>query len=160
MKFFKAILLIVPFIFQSTVFSQDLMSERIRKIGGKKRSVYFQKGIFHSSSNKVNSSLKSIRHGYQARNGYERLVFDFSSAATPKVYGYKSDKENKIYIDFFNTTLNDNIGGFGNSKFVKKVEFYPVGDDSLSVEVELKGKHAIDVFYLQKPGRLVVDIKN
>lgn len=144
----------------SSIFAQDLMSERIRKINDKKHSIYFKGGVFHSGTNSGLSSLKAVRHGYQPANGYERLVFDFSTDATPRVYGYKSEKEKKIYIDFFNTQLAGNIGSFGNSKFVEKVEFYPVGDESLSTEVILKGDYSIDIFYLEKPGRLVIDIKN
>lgn len=159
MKFLKTILVALPILLQATSYSQDLMSERIRKIAGKKRSVYFKKGIFHSGTNKTASVLKAIRHGYQPANGYERLVFDFKTTTPPKVYGYKSDGEKKIFIDFFNTSLASDHGVFGTTKYIDKIDFYPVGDESLSVEVALKGKHSIDVFYLEKPGRLVIDIK-
>lgn len=153
--------ILILFIFSTfAINAQDLMSERIRKINDKKHSIYFKGGVFHSGTNATTSSLKAVRHGFQAANGYERLVFDFNSDATPRVYGYKSEKEKKIYIDFFNTQLAGNIGSFGNSKYVEKVEFYPVGDESLSTEVILKGDYSIDIFYLDKPGRLVIDIKN
>lgn len=153
-------LLILSIFISASILAQDLMSERIRKINDKKMSIYFKGGVFHSGTNAGTSSLKAVRHGYQPANGYERLVFDFNSEATPRVYGYKSEKEKKIYIDFFNTQLAGSIGSFGNSKFVEKVEFYPVGDESLSTEVMLKGDYSIDIFYLDKPGRLVIDIKN
>lgn len=141
-------------------FSQDLMNERIRKIGDKKRSVYFKGGVFHSSVTQAPSSLKAIRHGYQPANGFERLVFDFTTDVTPRIYGYKSENEKKIFIDLFSTSLGSSIGSFGNSKFVEKVEFYPIGDETLSTEIILKGDYSIDIFYLEKPGRLVIDIKN
>jgi hypothetical protein len=159
MKFLKSMLVVLPLLVQTTSYSQDLMSERIRKIAGKKRSVYFKKGIFHSGTNKTESVLKAIRHGFQPANGYERLVFDFKTPKPPKVYGYKSEGDKKIFIDLFNTSLASDHGVFGSTKYIDKIDFYPVGDETLSVEVALKGKHSIDVFYLEKPGRLVIDIK-
>jgi hypothetical protein len=140
--------------------AQDLTSERIRKITAKKRSIYFDKGIFLSGNQKVQSKLKAIRHGYKKSNGYERLVFDFTSKKAPKVYGYKAKNEKKVFVDFFNTSLGGAVQSFGKSKLVDKVEFYPVGDESLSAEISLKGNYAVDVFYLNNPGRLVIDIKN
>ncbi|EQC43457.1 hypothetical protein [Bacteriovorax sp. Seq25_V] len=156
----KILVLFLSVLFLQVSNAQDLMSERIRKISDKKRSIYFKGGIFHSTNNVSGAVLKSIRHGYQPANGYERLVFDFDSATTPRVYGYKSEKNKKIFIDFFNTTIGNGIGSFGNSKYVDKVEFYPVGDESLSTEVILKSDYSIDIFYLTNPGRLVIDIKN
>lgn len=158
MLFFKTIINFI--LFSNLILAQDLMSERIRKINDKKNSIYFKGGIFHSANQTSGVTLNSVRHGYQPANGYERLVFDFNTATPPKIYGYKSEKDKKIFIDFFNTTLSSNIGSFGNSKFVDKIEFYPVGDDSLSTEVILKGDYSIDIFYLEKPSRLVIDIKS
>ena len=140
--------------------AQDLTNERIRKISGTKKSVYFKRGVFLSSVKKTESKLKAIRHGYKSSNGYERLVFDFETTKAPKVYGYKSENEKKIFIDFFNTSLAKQVQSFGNSKLVDKVEFYPVGDETLSTEVSLKENYSIDVFFLQNPGRVVIDIKN
>lgn len=155
----KLLIFCVFAITASSTFSQDLMSERIRKVVGKKRSVYFKKGIFYSTSSKIESTLKAIRHSFVAVRGYERIVFDFSASKAPKVYGYFSDDMKKIYIDFFDAKLGSSIGSFGNSKFVDKIDFYPVGDNSLSTEIRLKNESSIDVFYLDKPGRLVIDIK-
>ena len=153
-------LLLTILFFFSVVNAQDLTNERIRKISATKRSVYFKRGVFLSSVKKTASNLKAIRHGYKASNGYERLVFDFGTKKAPKVYGYKSENEKKIFIDFFNTSLGRQVQSFGNSKLVHKVEFYPVGDETLSTEVSLKGNYSIDIFYLENPGRVVIDIKN
>ncbi len=158
-KCIKVLVISILPLFVSMSFSQDLMSERIRKVVGKKRAVYFTKGIFYSTTNKVSSTLKAVRHSYVAARGYERIVFDFNTTQTPKIYGYFSDDMKKIYIDFFDASLGGSIGSFGNSKFVDKIDFYPVGDESLSTEIKLKKESSIDVFYLEKPGRLVIDIK-
>ena len=155
----KILLISILPLFVSMTFSQDLMSERIRKVVGKKRAVYFKKGIFYSTTSKVSSTLKAVRHSFVPARGYERIVFDFTSTKSPKVYGYFSEDMKKIYIDFFDAKLGDSIGSFGNSKYVDKIDFYPVGDESLSTEIRLKGESSIDVFYLEKPGRLVIDIK-
>ncbi|MEH0859926.1 MULTISPECIES: hypothetical protein [Halobacteriovorax] len=159
MNILKVLLLISIFSISNTANSQDLLNERIRKIPEKKRSIFFKKGIFHSTNSNTSSVLKSIRHGNGSSRGYERLVFDFKTKEAPRVYGYKSEKENKIYIDFFKTKLDKKVGSFGTSKLVKKVDFYPVGDDTLSAELVISGQHSIDVFTLTNPGRLVIDIK-
>ena len=75
----KSILIFVSLVFAFSTFSQNLMTERIRKVGGKKRSIYFNKGIFYSTSGKVETILKAVRHSYVAKRGYERLVFDFGT---------------------------------------------------------------------------------
>ena len=159
MNHLKLFIFCIFTVVSTEAFSQDLMSERIRKVVGKKRAVYFKKGIFYSTTSKIESTLKAVRHSFVSARGYERIVFDFNAAKAPKIYGYFSDDMKKIYIDFFDAKLGSSIGSFGDSKFVDKIDFYPVGDDSLSTEIRLKNKSSIDVFYLEKPGRLVIDIK-
>lgn len=158
----KILLILISISFTFSSFSQNLMTERIRKVGGKKRSIYFNKGIFYSTSGKVETVLKAVRHSYISKRGYERLVFDFSTKKSPKIYGYLSGDMKKIYIDFFDSQLANDINSFGeskDSKFIDGINFYPVGDESLSTEVILKNNAKIDVFYLNGPGRLVIDIK-
>ncbi len=159
MNLSRILIVLISFSFVLPSFSQNLMTERIRKVGGKKRSVYFNKGIFYSTSSKSETSLKAVRQSYLAKRGYERLVFDFTSNKPPKIYGYLSEDMKKVYIDFFDTSLKDDVGSFGNSKHVDNINFYPVGDESLSTEIKLKSDAKIDVFYLNNPGRLVIDIK-
>jgi hypothetical protein len=140
--------------------AQDLMVERIRKISGTKKSLYFDKGIFHNGSPTGKAVLKKIRHSYVKRNGYERLVFDFSSDKLPRVYGHISGKEKKLYLDFFKTDLDSGIGSFGDSHFVDSINFFPIDQQSLSVELAYKNNVKIEVFYLDSPARLVVDIRS
>ena len=151
----------IYFFFLITVFSfsQNLTDQRIRKIGMTKGKIYFKKGIFHSEATGGKSILKAIRHSYKSKSKYERVVFDFKSTKAPRVYGHLSSKEKKIYIDFFSTDLSDALASFGKSKFVKKVDFFPVGDELLSAELTLTENLSIDVFHLASPGRLVIDLK-
>lgn len=139
--------------------AQDLQSERIRSMSSRKRSIYLESGIFHNGSESLSSEIKSVRHNYSSKRGYERLVFDFKTSKVPRIYGYISAKERKMYIDFFETSLNPDIGSFGQSQYIKAINFYPINDESLSVEVEFKEKITLDIFYLDSPGRFVVDIK-
>lgn len=104
--------------------------------------------------------LKAIRHNYNAKLGYERLVFDFHEKKIPRIYGYLENSGQKLYIDFFNTKLTKTPGSFGNSRFVAGLNFFPILKENLSAEVTLKRRSSIDVFYLSNPGRLVIDIKS
>jgi len=140
-------------------YGQNLHDEKIRKITSRKRSIYFDKGIFHNGGLKRRSELKAVRHSYVKKRGYERVVFDFKTAKVPRIYGTVSMKEKKLYFDFFNTKIPSSISSFGDSRYIKGINFFPLSKDSLSLEVDFKSNVSVDIFYLESPGRLVVDIK-
>jgi hypothetical protein len=77
----------------------------------------------------------------------------------PKMYGHISKGKKKIYIDFFNTSLNKKMNSISQIKFVKSVDFFTIDKNNLSVEVNLSDKVSYDIFYLSNPGRLVIDIQ-
>ena len=141
-------------------FGQDLLSERIRKLTGRKKSIYFDKGIFHNGNNSGMSKLMNIRHNYSKTNGYERIVLDFSTKSVPRIYGHISSSERKIYVDLFNTTIVKSLDSFGNSKFVESINFFPIDKDKVSLELQTKLKVNAEVFYLESPGRLIIDIRS
>ena len=157
---FKYSALTFLFIVSLTLNAQSLFRESIRPIASTKKSIFLQKGIFHHNSQVGGKTiLKAVRHSHNASKGYERIVFDFSSNNIPKVYGYIGSSERRIYIDFFNTQLTDQINSFGSSHFVKALDFFPIDESSLSTEIHLKDSVGADIFYLKNPGRLVIDIK-
>lgn len=147
------------FIFANTSFSQNLLNQRIRKINNKKQSIYFDNGIFHNGNENRPATIKALRHSYQRSKGFERVVVDFSSDALPRLYGHVSKTDRKIYLDLFDTNLPENINSFGNTKYVKAVNFFPISEESLSVEILLKDSVGADVFFLSSPARLVIDLK-
>ena len=161
MKFLKNISLfaLITLLLSTSVAAQNLLQERIRRISDRKRSIYLDTGIFHNGGPKLNSKLKAVRHSFSPKRGYERVVFDFETNELPRVYGYISREENKLYLDLFETDVPSSLSSFGDSKFVKELLFFPIQKDTLSVEVLFKSKVTIDVFYLSNPGRLVIDIK-
>ncbi|TDJ08977.1 MAG: hypothetical protein E2O68_01070 [Deltaproteobacteria bacterium] len=147
------------FLLQGNANAQNLMNAHIRKLQGRKTAVFLDKGIFHNGPVKISSMLSSLRHNYDKSRKRERIVFDFSSDQIPKVYGLISQSEKKIYIDFFNTELKGNVKTSGYSRFVESVNFFPWNDGSVSVELTFKEKIFADLFYLNGPGRLVLDVK-
>lgn len=157
MRLFFAIIILTTVVGQA--FSQNLLNERIRKISGRKRSIFLDSGIFHNGEVSVKSTLTSVRHSYKKSEGYERIVFDFSTPQPPKIYGYLSKNEKKIYLDLFKTSVQKGLKSFGNSVYVKKLDFLTFDDGMTSVEIELKNNSSADVFYLSSPARLVIDLK-
>tara|TARA_Y100000389_G_C17092114_1_gene331793 strand:+ start:113 stop:583 length:471 start_codon:yes stop_codon:yes gene_type:complete len=153
------LLIIVLFIQSFSLFAQDLTKQRIWKISSKKRAVFLDKGVFFTDSKSSSQQLKGIRNSYVPSRGYERVVFDFSSAKPPRVYGHIASKEKKVYIDLHKTSLNKAIEAVKNVKFVKNVDFFNLDIDNLSVELSFKEKVSFDIFYLENPGRLVIDVK-
>ena len=158
MKRFLAIFLCCLFSLNSN--SQDLLKERIRKLSGNKTSIYVEKGIFHNGGVKIESSLVSIRQSYNPQQGFERLVFDISSNQIPKVYGHVASDEKRLYIDVFETKLAKDFKAVASTRYVEKVNFFPIEANHVSIDLKLKAKVIADVFYLENPGRLVIDLKN
>lgn len=154
-------LIFFSFLFMShNLFSQDLLGERIRKVEGRKRSIFLDRGIFHNGNPSGRSKIKAVRHFYSEKNGFERIVIDFTTKTVPRIYGHIASQEKKIYMDLFKTEISSGLKSFGVSRFVQDLDFFPIGNDSLSLEISLKDKVSADVFYLENPGRFVIDIKN
>jgi len=139
--------------------SQDLLTERIRKVNTVKKNVYFDGGIFHNGNKKIDATLKSLRHSFKEQEGYERLVVDFGTTEAPRVYANLNNLEKKLFIDFFSTKVQTGVGSFGTSKYVKSVNFFPISEQSLSTEIEFKDNVSIEIFELKNPGRIVIDLK-
>ena len=144
----------------STSFGQDLFKERIRKLSSNKTSIYIEKGIFHNGGVKVQSTLKSLRQSFNPKQGFERIVIDFSTSQVPKIYGHISSSDNKLYLDIFETTLAKDFKAISNTRYIEKINFFPIESNHLSLDFRLKGKVSADIFYLENPGRLVIDLKN
>lgn len=154
----KLIALSIIAMFSMEVFAQNLLQERIWKISSRKRSIFLNKGVFHSSKNPVHQNLTGVRSSYVKSRGFERIVFDFSSPKPPQVYGLISS-EKKVFVDLFNTSMSGEIAALKHVKYVKSVDFYPIDEKNLSVEINFNGNYGFDVFYLENPGRLVIDVK-
>jgi len=139
--------------------AQNLLKERIWKISSHKRSIFFDKGIFHSGANSKMQNLTGIRNSYVPARGYERVVFDFTGKLPPRIYGHISKTDKKVYIDFFNTELSSQLQNLKNTKYLTDIQFFNIEQDHVSVELIFKNNVSFDVFYLENPARLVVDIK-
>ncbi|WPU65555.1 hypothetical protein [Peredibacter starrii] len=140
------------------VLAQNLMEERIWKVAPRKKSIFLDSGVFHYNSNLKSSSIMGVRNSAVNGRGYERVVVDFNTASIPKIYGHiTTDK--KVSIDFFDTNIQTSQPNMKNSKFVKSVDFISVDGKTMTMEMSLKGKSSFDIFYLENPGRLVIDIR-
>jgi hypothetical protein len=146
-------------VFVSNLSAQDLLKERIRKLSSNKTSVYIESGIFHNGGVKQEAVLKSIRQSYNPKQGFERIVMDFSSSQVPKIYGHVSSKDFRLYIDLFDTTLAKDLQTISSTRYIEKINFFPIESNHLSMEIKLKSKVTADIFYLDNPGRLVIDLK-
>lgn len=146
-------------LFSDFCFGQNLNQEKAKKIEGRKTGVYVQEGIFYKGGSSIKSAIQTIRRSGDSAKNQERVVIDFSTSNTPQIYSYLSDSEKILYIDFFNTEIKDKKPELVNSTFVESVIFYPWKDNSLSMEIKLKEKVFCDLFYLETPGRMVIDIR-
>lgn len=157
----KILLMALVSLISSNLFAQNIFQERIWKISSSKRSVFLNKGIFHANFNNssTGNSLKNIRSSFLNSRGYERLVFEFANDKIPQVYGYISEGERKIYIDFFGTELSNTINALPKNRYIQDVDFYSINKNNISAEISFNTNVNYDVFFLNSPGRLVIDIK-
>lgn len=154
--------LILGFILVSLSLSavaQNLTEERIWKISSRKRSIFLDSGVFHYKSTTTGAIITGLRNSVAAGRDYERLVIDFSTANVPRLYGHISSSENKLRVDFFDTAISGVPAELKNSKYVKGVDFLAIDPKNVTLEISLKGKSSFDIFYLENPGRLVIDIR-
>ncbi|MBC77398.1 MAG: hypothetical protein CME64_15445 [Halobacteriovoraceae bacterium] len=152
-------LILIALALSSFASAQNLLTERIWKISSRKRSIFFDQGVFHSDLKPGPKTLISIRNSYRSSKGYERIVFDFGSATPPKVYGHISQEDKKIRMDFFNTDLQRSMKSVSDVKYLKDISFFNIDKENLSVEISFKSDVSFDIFYLENPGRIVIDAK-
>jgi hypothetical protein len=141
----------------SQALAQNLMEERIWKVAPRKKSIFLDSGVFHMNS-EVKSAITGVRNSALNGRGYERVVIDFNTPAVPKLYGHITANR-KLSVDFFDTSIQTAQPQMKNSKYVKAIDFITVDGKTITMEVALKGKSSFDIFYLENPGRLVIDIR-
>lgn len=154
----KLSFLLISLLTVSPILAQNLMEERIWKVSSRKKSIFLDSGVFHHNSFLKESSITGVRNSAVNGRGYERVVIDFSTPTVPKLYGHISENK-KLSVDFFDTSMATAQPQMKNSKFVKSIDFINVDGKSVTMEMDLKGKTSFDVFYLENPGRLVIDIR-
>lgn len=155
----KLSLFILCLITVTSALAQNLMEERIWKVAARKKSIFLDSGVFHLNSNVKSSSITGVRNSASVDGrGYERVVIDFNTPTIPKVYGHITTNK-KLSVDFFDTTMQTSQPQMKNSKYVKNVDFITVDGKTMTMELALKGKSSFDIFYLENPGRLVIDIR-
>jgi len=155
----KLTLLLLSLLFSFEAFSQNLMEERIWKISNRKKSIFLDSGVFHYNSILAGTSVVGVRNSVVPGRGYERVVIDFNTQTVPKIYGHISGKDKKISVDMFETAISTDQPKLKSSKFVKSIDFISVDGKTVTLEINLKTKASFDVFYLENPGRLVIDIR-
>lgn len=141
------------------VLAQNLTEERIWKITSRKRSIFLDSGVFHYKSGTAGVSITGVRNSVVAGRGYERIVVDFNTPSVPSLYGHVSPKDNKLRVDLFDTSISGVPTQLKNSTYVKGVDFLSIDPKNVTMELNLKGKSSFDIFYLENPGRLVIDIR-
>lgn len=152
-------LLFITFLISLPLMAQNLMEERIWKVASRKKSIFLDSGVFHHDSNLKNAGITAVRSSANPKQGYERVVIDFNTNSIPKIYGHISPKEKKISVDFFNANIATSQPQLKNSKNVKSIDFINVDEKTITMNLIMKNKASYDIFYLENPGRLVIDIR-
>ncbi len=154
----KFSLILLSILSVTSIMAQSLMEERIWKVAPRKKSIFLDSGVFHVNSDLKASSIVGMRNSVVPGRGYERVVVDFNTPKVPKIYGHIAANK-KLSVDFFETTMSTARPQVKNSQFVQAIDFITVDGKTITMEIALKGKSSFDVFYLENPGRLVIDIR-
>jgi hypothetical protein len=152
-------LLFITLLMSLPVLAQNLMEERIWKVSARKKSIFLDSGVFHHNSNIKNAGITGVRTSGTTKQGYERVVIDFDSSTIPKIYGHISPQSKKISVDFFDAKVVTSQPQIKSSINVKTIDFINVDGRSITMDLSIKGKASYDIFYLENPGRLVIDIR-
>ena len=155
----KYLIFLVSWFLLDSGFSQNLFEERIWKIGDRKKSIYLAQGVFHFPQVSGKHQISGLRSSYVPNLGYERLVIDFSGGSISKIYGHISSTNKRIAIDFTNANVANNVRSLKNTKYIKNIDIFEIDPESVTMEISLKEKLNFDIFFLENPGRLVIDIK-
>jgi hypothetical protein len=141
-----------------SAWTQNLNEERIWKLVPRKKAIYLAHGVFHQNQG-ARASVTGVRSSNVPDRGYERIVIDFAGTSIPRLYGHISEADKKISVDFFDTNVGGQITSLKNTKNVQSVDFLAIDSNQTTMEIKLKSKLNFDVFYLENPGRLVIDIR-
>lgn len=147
------------FICATSSMAQSINGERILKLDGNKKSVYVDRGVLYLQSQTYSATILNIRSFFSQDQGFERIVFDFADKKLPTVYGFINSKKNKVYLDFFNTTMANENKEIKASKFIKGMEVFKLDKEKVTVELTFNAENSYEIFYLENPARLVIDIK-
>lgn len=151
-------LLVLLGIFSFAVAAQNLNEERIWKLVSRKKALYLGHGVFHQNMG-GRTTITGLRSSYVNGRDYERVVIDFATNNIPKLYGHIDSKTKKLSVDFFDTSVSPQITSLRNTRHVKGVDFLAIDQNQVTMEMQLKDKANFDIFYLENPGRLVIDIR-
>jgi hypothetical protein len=141
----------------------------VRKAPGKKNNTYYQSGVVVGGNAQIqDGSLNGLRRGL-SKNGYERIVIDTGDGSEIG-YFHVSLPEPSRSKSLITVTLKGvhklNLNEkklkkhFSKSNYVRRVNIYPILSAKEAVlEIELKEEVPVEIFKLNKPGRLVMDLK-
>lgn len=140
--------------------AQDLAKMSVFEIKKDKAQRYKLEGVFRQKNNSVKmAQIVDIRKSFNPECICERVVFDFKTSLPKEIYLVLSAKHKRIFMDLMATNTDKYFNPFAKSKKVTDIKYYKLDSEKLSVEMGLKDQSKIEVFTLDNPSRLVIDIK-
>lgn len=151
----------------------ELKPDKIRIADARKTQTYLKDGMITGGDRAIHSVIvKDIRRAANAE--FERIVIDLEgnrngepvAIQRPSYYQVSVTPDEKRVV----TTLFGNprlimdpkkvIASFKKSPAIQGVHLYPVvTDDSWTFSFDLKGESPVEVFELNNPARIIMDIK-
>jgi hypothetical protein len=152
----------------------ELRSDRVHTADAKKTQAYVRDGLVVGGDNAIDGVVvKDIRRA--TNKGYERVVIDLEGtkagepAAISRAPYYQvaiSPDERRLVMTIWGKPRlgfdsKRVASAFRRSKVVEKLELLPVlEEDSWTFVFDLKEGHAVEVFELGSPVRVILDIRN
>jgi hypothetical protein len=171
--FYFHVLLVTVFVFFSAVAQAEIRPEKIHLADNRKTQAYLDDGLIMGGDRAISSVIiKDIRRALNP--GYERVVLDLEgqqngeTTELPRAPYYQlavNAEENRMIMTLWgqpklNFDSKKVVDAFKKSKVVKNIVLLPrIEDDSWTFVFELKPHFNVEVFELNKPVRLILDIQ-
>lgn len=150
-------LFIFLFLVSATVRGQD----HYLLMAGRKLGNYISRGFVKNIPKNTEKSftLKKVRSFYKKETGVERIVFDFNSSTLPKVLIYLSSYDKRLMLRMENSQRAKDLTKPIKTKMFSTYKVYSIDGKTLMSELTFKRPKEVDIFYLEKPARIVIDAK-
>lgn len=145
----------------TNLYSQNLLKENSWVVDGNKKNVYFDQGIFRLSrpAPKVPPQLTNIRSHFNKKTKQERIVLDFTGDEVPSLYGNISPAKKKLALDVLQAEKSESFPTTIKGKLLQSVDVYIIEPKLMTLEFNFDNSYSFEIFYLQNPTRVVIDVK-
>lgn len=143
-------------------YSQNVLKENTWVLASSKKNIYFEQGIFRLNAATQQSTpvlLQNIRTNFNKKTQQERIVIDLSGNSLVSLYGSVLSSKKKVTLDLMQVAKSESLPNAIKGKFLQSVDIYIIEPKLISLEFNFDSVYSFEIFYLENPMRVVIDVK-